>query len=121
MIAIAICFLVSWINLRVGNTALGTFAVRSVQFLLLYCMIQAGTQAFIRWNIDLNFAYVMLTTSVALVACDVYNGIFDEDGLLLMLPKWVNSIRNRYEDFRKKRKPNGDTAAVGDFDSVADS
>lgn len=120
LIAIAVCFLVSWINLRVGNTALGTFAVRSVQFLLLYCMIQAGTQAFIRWNIDLNFAYVMLTTSVALVACDVYNGIFDEDGLLRMLPKWVNSIRNRYEDFRKKSKPNGDTAAVGDFDNATD-
>ena len=110
----------SWINLRIGKTALGTFAVRSVQFLLLYCMIQAGTQAFIRWNIDLNFAYVMLTTSVVLVACDVYNGLFNEDGLLRMLPKWVNSIRNRYEDFRKKRTAGNGSAAVGDIDNAAD-
>lgn len=120
LLAIAFCFMISWINLRIGDTPLGTFAVRFVQFFMLYCMIAAGTQAFIRWNIDLNFAYVMLTTSVALVACDIYNGLFDENGLLRLLPRWVDTIHHRYEHFRKKRKKDSDATAVGDIDGVAD-
>lgn len=120
LLAIAFCFMISWINLRIGDTPLGTFAVRFVQFFMLYCMIAAGTQAFIRWNIDLNFAYVMLTTSVALVACDIYNGLFDENGLLRLLPRWVDTIHHRYEHFRKKRKKDNDAPAVGDIDGVAD-
>lgn len=105
--AFLLCFFVGWLNIVIGDTPLGSFGVRFVQLLLLYCMILIGTWAFVRYNVDLNFAYMMLTTSLCVVACDIYNGIFGDEGLIVKFHDIIFSVNekisNFYESYKSKR------------------
>lgn len=105
--AFILCFFVGWLNIVIGDTPLGSFGVRFVQLLLLYCMILIGTWAFVRYNVDLNFAYMMLTTSLCVVACDIYNGIFGDEGLIVKLQAYLVTVNEKiskiYESYKSKR------------------
>lgn len=120
-LAFLLCFFVGWLNIAIGDTPLGSFGVRFVQLLLLYCMILIGTWAFVSYNVDLNFAYMMLTTSLCVVACDIFNGIFDDDGLIVKLHGIliiVNEKINKFYEAYKSKHPLSSDAAV---DSVDDN
>jgi len=99
-IAFVVCFLIAWLNMRIGNTPLGSFTIRIVQFLLLYLMILLGTWAYVLYNVDLNFAYVMMVTTLCVVACDIYNGIFDNNGILVYSEKGINYLGRFYKLIR---------------------
>lgn len=124
LMAFLLCFLVGWLNIEIGDTPLGSFGVRLVQLLLLYCMILVGTWAFVIYNVDLNFAYIMLTTSLCVVACDVYNGIFDDNGLIVKYQRLVNLLNEKllklYETFKTKNEASSDFVPGSDDDNVVD-
>lgn len=104
-----LCYLVVWLNLLLSATPLGSFAVRGIQMLLLYIMILSGTAAYIRFNIDLNFAYGMLTTSLGVATCDVFDGLFADNALIDRLSRYFQQIRQKYE----KDKTTPDRPAAG--------
>lgn len=109
VIAGILCYLVVWLNLLLSATPLGTLAVRGIQIILLYLMILGGTAAYIRFNIDLNFAYAMLTTSLGVATCDVFDGLFADNALIDRLSRYCQQIRQRYEH----NKTNSDRTAGG--------
>lgn len=122
--AFLLCFFVGWLNIVIGDTPLGSFGVRFVQLLLLYCMIMVGTWVFVWYNIDLNFAYMMLTTSLCVVACDLYNGFFGDEGLIVKL-QGILIITNKkfkeiYETYKSKHPLPSDVAVGSVDDSVVD-
>lgn len=82
IIAAILCFFTAWLNIRMKDSPVGPLTVRIIQLLLLYLMILAGTQAYIRWNIDLNFAFSILTTTISVAACDIFDGVFSEGALI---------------------------------------
>lgn len=82
LLAGIMCFIIAWLNIRLMQSPVGPLTVRIIQILLLYMMILVGSQAYIRWNIDLNFAFSLLTTSISVAACDIFDGIFAEDALI---------------------------------------
>lgn len=122
--AFLLCFFVGWLNIVIGDTPLGSFGVRFVQLLLLYSMILIGTWAFVSYNIDLNFAYMMLTTSLCVVACDIYNGFFGDEGLIVKIQGFLKvmngQIRKLYETYKSKHSLPSDVAVGSVDDSVAD-
>lgn len=122
--AFLLCFFVGWLNIVIGDTPLGSLEVRFVQLLLLYCMILIGTWAFVCYNIDLNFAYMMLTTSLCVVACDIYNGFFGDEGLIVKIQGSLRDmneqIRKIYETYKTKHPLPSDVAVGSVDDSVID-
>lgn len=130
-IAFIICFLLAMLNFREEKSPLVPMAVRALQYAMLILMIYLGTQAYIRLNVDLDFAFVMLTTSLCVVACDIYKGIFDEKGLVEMIPKvsarCKNYLSNKYESFKKKNivaaiiNNDGDTGDVSDCECKSEN
>ncbi len=78
--AAIVCFLLVWLNLRLWDSPAGPLVVRIVQALALYLMIMGGTMAYIHYDIDLNFAFAILATSLGVAACDVYIGLFTKNG-----------------------------------------
>lgn len=123
--AFLLCFLIGWLNIAIGDTPLGSFGVRLVQLLMLYCMILTGTWAFIKFNVDLNFAFMMLTTSLCVVACDIFNGLFDDDGLIVKSHDTLNYLKDKskkiYEIYKNKHLSAAHAVADSDGDNVADS
>lgn len=123
-LAFLLCFFVGWLNIAIGDTPLGSFGVRFVQLLLLYCMILIGTWAFVSYNVDLNFAYMMLTTSLCVVACDIFNGIFDDDGLIVKLQDTLIKVNEKiskfYETYKSKHSSPSDVAVDCVDDNVVD-
>lgn len=122
--AFILCFFVGWLNIVIGDTPLGSFGVRFVQLLLLYCMILIGTWAFVRYNVDLNFAYMMLTTSLCVVACDIYNGIFGDEGLIVKIQDYLVSVNEKiskiYEAYKSKHPLPSDVAVDSVDDNIVD-
>lgn len=104
-IAFIICYLLALLNFKEKETPLVPMAVRALQFVMLILMIYIGTQFYIRLNVDLDFAFVMLTTSLCVVGCDIYKGIFDEKGLVEITPKVLTKCKNylshKYESIKK--------------------
>lgn len=82
LIAGILCFFTAWLNIRLNRSPVGPLTVRIIQLLLLYLMILIGTQAYIRWNVDLNFAFAILTTTISVAACDIFDGVFSEGALI---------------------------------------
>ena len=80
-VAAITCFLIVWLNMRLWESPAGPLVVRVVQVLLLYAMIVGGTTAYIHYDIDLNFAFAILATSLGVAACDIYIGLFQKNGL----------------------------------------
>lgn len=80
-IAAITCFLLVWLNLRLWDSPMGPLAVRIVQAAMLYAMIMGGTMAYVYYDIDMNFAFAILTTSLGVAACDIYIGTFQKNGL----------------------------------------
>lgn len=122
--AFLLCFFVGWLNIVIGDTPLGSFGVRFVQLLLLYCMILIGTWAFVYYNVDLNFAYMMLTTSLCVVACDIFNGIFGDDGLIVKFHDIIfivnEKISKSYEAYKSKHPLPSDVAVDSVDDNIVD-
>lgn len=79
-IAAITCFLIVWLNMRLWDSPAGPLVVRIVQMILLYAMIMGGTMAYIYLNIDLNFAFAILSTSLGVAGCDIYIGLFTKNG-----------------------------------------
>lgn len=75
------CFLIVWLNMRLWESPAGPLVVRVVQVVLLYAMIVGGTMAYIHYDIDLNFAFAILATSLGVAGCDIYIGLFQKNGL----------------------------------------
>lgn len=80
-VAAITCFLIVWLNMRLWDSPAGPLVVRIVQVILLYAMIVGGTTAYIYYDIDLNFAFAILATSLGVAACDIYIGLFQKNGL----------------------------------------
>lgn len=84
LIAAVACYLVVLLSLYLASNTLGDLIVRGMQLAALYLMILTGTLTYTRFNIDLDFANAMLMTSLGVVACDLFNGIFADDGILVL-------------------------------------
>lgn len=97
LIAALLCYLVVWLNIYLKGTPLGSFFVRGIQLLLLYLMIVIGTAAYIHYNVDLNFAYSMLTTSLGVASCDVFDGLFAPKALIDRISNYCHKNRIQYE------------------------
>ncbi len=80
-VAAVACFLLVWLNMRLYDSPMGPLAVRVVQLAMLYAMIVGGTMAYIHLDIDLNFAFAIMATTLGVAACDVYTGLFRKKGL----------------------------------------
>ena len=89
-IAAITCFLIVWLNLRFYDSPPGPFMVRIVQVAMLYLMILGGTMAYIHLNIDLNFAFAIMATTLGVAACDVYIGLFAKNGVCDRISKLFN-------------------------------
>lgn len=94
-----LCYIIVLINLLLGDLTVKPLIIRFIQLLILYLMIVGGTLAFIRYNIDLNFSYPILTVTVGVAACEIYTGIFAKNGLFDLLSKGcglaVNWVRGK--------------------------
>lgn len=55
-------------------------------------MIIGGVLAYIRLNVDLDFSNAMLMTSLGVVASDLFNGIFADDGIIARSPEIIRRI-----------------------------
>ncbi|MDE6693259.1 MAG: CHASE2 domain-containing protein, partial [Muribaculaceae bacterium] len=102
IIAAILCFFTAWLNIRLHNSPVGPITVRILQLLLLYLMILTGTQAYIRWNIDLNFAFAILTTTISVAACDIFDGIFAEGALIDKSKNLYHKIHQYFKDNETK-------------------
>lgn len=90
-IAALACLIVVWFNMWLIETPTGPVLVRVVQVLLLYLMIVGGTMAYIKYNIDLNFSFAIMSTSLGVAAGDVYIGLFQKNGLF----DWIGNLFSR--------------------------
>lgn len=90
-IAALACLIVVWFNMWLIETPTGPVLVRVVQALLLYLMIVGGTMAYIKYNIDLNFSFAIMSTSLGVAAGDVYIGLFQKNGLF----DWIGKLFGR--------------------------
>lgn len=75
------CFIIVWLNMLLIASPVGPLVVRIVQVGMLYLMIVGGTLAYIHHSIDLNFSFAIMAASLGVAACDVYIGLFSNDGL----------------------------------------
>lgn len=91
--AAMLCFFTAWLNIRLKQSPIGPLTVRIVQILLLYLMILIGTRVYIRWNIDLNFSFAILTTTISVAACDIFDGIFAENALIDKFKNFYKRIK----------------------------
>ncbi|MDE6795970.1 MAG: CHASE2 domain-containing protein [Muribaculaceae bacterium] len=89
LLAGVLTMLLVWLNMWLDQTPLRAIWVRLVQLALLYLMIVVGTIVFIRFNVDLNFAYPMLAISLGVAMCDIYDGIFKEEGLVDCIGRYI--------------------------------
>lgn len=80
-IAAIACLIVVLFNMWLIHTPTGPVLVRVVQVAILYLMIVGGTMAYINYNIDLNFSFAIMSTSLGVAAGDVYVGLFQKNGL----------------------------------------
>lgn len=87
-IAAIACFLLVWFNMWLIDTPTGPVLVRVLQVLMLYFMIVGGTLAFVKYNIDLNFSFAILSTSLGVAAGDIYIGLFRENGVF----DWLGNL-----------------------------
>lgn len=113
------CYLVVLLSLKLSQHSLGDLIVRGAQLAALYLMITGGTMIYIRYNIDLDFANAMLMTSLGVVACDLFNGIFADDGIIISCRKkflsliiYVKTFTN--ELYKKCSFKNLDASAAND-------
>ncbi len=94
-----LCYIIVLINLLLGNLTIKPLIIRFIQLLILYLMIVGGTLAFIRYNVDLNFSYPILTVTVGVAACEIYTGFCAKNGLLDLFVKGcvlaVNWVRGK--------------------------
>lgn len=65
-------------------------------------MITCGALVYIRFNIDLDFTGAMLMTSLGVVACDIFNGIFADDGIIAMCITKINRLITITTDIRNE-------------------
>lgn len=92
LIAAVACYLVVLLSLYLASHTLGDLIVRGIQLAALYLMILTGTLMYTRFNIDLDFANAMLMTSLGVVACDLFNGIFADDGILVLGQEKIHGL-----------------------------
>lgn len=102
LIAAAACYLVVLISLLLAESTLGDITVRCIQIAALYLMITCGALVYIRFNIDLDFTGAMLMTSLGVVACDIFNGIFADDGIIAMCITKINRLITITTDIRNE-------------------
>lgn len=93
-VAAITCFLIVWLNMRVWESPAGPLVVRVVQIVMLYAMIVGGTMAYIHYDIDLNFAFAILATSLGVAGCDIYIGLFQKNGLCDRIGKLFRKTTN---------------------------
>lgn len=91
LLAAVACYLVVLLSLKLADS-LGDLIVRVVQLTTLYIMIIGGVLAYIRLNVDLDFSNAMLMTSLGVVASDLFNGIFADDGIIARSPEIIRRI-----------------------------
>lgn len=87
-IAAIACLIVVLFNMWLIHTPTGPVLVRVVQVAILYLMIVGGTMAYINYNIDLNFSFAIMSTSLGVAAGDVYIGLFQKNGLF----DWLGNL-----------------------------
>lgn len=117
LIAALLCFLIVRINLKLIAMVMGPLLVRTLQVGLLYFLILTGTIVYVKYNIDLNFAYSILTVSLGVAACEVYGAIFDRKGL-------IDSIDNIFKNLKDKirhEKKNIDRGICNDVSDINDT
>lgn len=93
IIAAIACYLIVLLNMLLWEAPVGSLVVRAVQMLMLYLMIIGGTMAYINLNIDLNFAFAIMTTTLGVAACEVYIGIFAKNGLCDLIARLFKKNR----------------------------
>ncbi len=118
LIAALLCFITAWLNLRLADKPMGSLAVRLIQLVWLYLMIVGGTWVYIRWNVDLNFAYAMLMATLGVAACDIFDGIFAENALADRIAGAYHKIQHIYGT--RKKNENRQIAADTDGDNDDD-
>ncbi len=114
IIAALLCFIIVRINIRLIEKVMGPLLVRTLQIGLLYFLILTGTIVYVKYNIDLNFSYSLLTVSLGVAACEVYGAIFDKKGL-------IDSIDNIIKKLKAKIKHEEKNIAMGNCDDVCDA
>lgn len=95
-VAALIGCIVVWLNLLLSQSPVGQLTVRIVQLALLYAMIVVGTQVYIRYGVDLNFSMAMVTIALGCVACDVFIGVFDENGIIDLAAAMLGKCKRIY-------------------------
>ncbi|MDE6695831.1 MAG: CHASE2 domain-containing protein [Muribaculaceae bacterium] len=101
LIAALLCFLIVRINIKLIDMVMGPLLVRTLQIGLLYFLILTGTIVYVKYNIDLNFSYSILTVSLGVAACEVYGAIFNEKGLIDSIDKIFNKLKGKIRHEKK--------------------
>lgn len=97
LIGAILCYLIIFFNFRLGKLPVKPIIIRVAQFLVLVVMIIGGSYAFGYCSVDLNFSYSILAITFGVAACEIYEGLFDYDGLFDIL-----QIKGYEFIFRKK-------------------
>ncbi|MDE5871429.1 MAG: CHASE2 domain-containing protein [Muribaculaceae bacterium] len=106
LVAAILCYIITWINLHLMKSVMGPIFIRTLQIGLLYFLILTGTLVYIHFHIDLNFSYSILTVSLGVAACEVYEAVFHEDGLIDYITTKLKK-RKQTEHEEKSIKPEG--------------
>lgn len=107
---LTLCFV--WLTLLMADTPAGDLVVRCVQVAVLYLMILTGSVAYIRYRIDLDFAYPILSIGLGVGACDVYAGLFDEKGIFDGVSRiWTKFSKHKSHESNKSEKATADVVA----------
>ncbi len=101
LLAALLCFLIVRINIKLIDMVMGPLLVRTLQIGLLYFLILTGTIVYVKYNIDLNFSYSILTVSLGVAACEVYGAIFNEKGLIDSIDKIFNKLKGKIRHEKK--------------------
>ncbi len=76
LIAIVLCYLVVFLNLKLKSCQIRSIVVRLVQAIMLYAIVTTGCHLFIRCNVYLNLTFPVVMVGLGLVACDVCSGAY---------------------------------------------
>lgn len=101
LIAALLCLLIVRINIKLIDMVMGPLLVRTLQIGLLYFLILTGTIVYVKYNIDLNFSYSILTVSLGVAACEVYGAVFDEKGLIDSVDSIIKKLKEKIKHEKK--------------------
>lgn len=93
LLSAMLCYMVVFANLLIGEKVLGPFLVRGLQVVLLYLMVVVGSACYVLLGIDLDFTNAMLMTSLGVVACELFHGLFAQGGVVARISGFFSRFR----------------------------